>query len=386
MADRRVPCGEPARLLLVSEYFHPHWTGLSRAFFETARLLVRRGHAVQVLTVRYSEALAADEEIDGVRIHRSPYAFGISRTQYSPQMVLDLIRRLPPCDTVMVNSPCSNILFVALAARLAGKRLIVFHQGDLILSRHAASAVGSAAIERLFDVFTWGAMALAHRVTTYTDDYARHSRVMRPFVAKCTPFIPPIRVPCGEGACAGTTRPVLARMKEEGARLVGFAGRFVEEKGFDLLLRAAPIVRAEVPEARFVFAGEINVHYEQCFERHRAAIAALGDGVVLLGLLQDGALRAFYESLDLFVLSSRSECFGLTQVEAALLGVPLVVADIPGARTLVKETGCGRLVPPENPAALAAAIVALLRDGAAERARCAVVPRFLETYGTPPID
>jgi SAM-dependent methyltransferase len=73
-------------------------------------------------------------------------------------------------------------------------------------------------------------------------------------------------------------------------------------------------------------------------------------------------MAAFHAMADVFVLPSRSDMLALVQVEAMLAGTPVVATDVPGARVLVKETGFGRLAPPEDPDGLARAIVATLRE------------------------
>lgn len=368
-------------VLLVSEYFFPHWTGIAQAFLNLARQLQRSGAAVTVLTVRFKHDLAPREVLEGIEIRRSRYAFMISRTQYSITMILDAALLMLRADTVVINSPFSNILFVSLLARLLGKRLVIYHQGDLLLSRRADAAWKCAVVEKLFDVFTGISMRLAHVVSTYSDDYARHSRVMRGQLHKFKPYIAPFARP----EPVGVSMPKLDDLRSR-FRLVGFAGRFVDEKGFDVLLRAIPVVIQQEPGVHFVFAGETKIHYENCFELNRELYERAQDHVSLLGLLRGDELRAFYSALEVFVLPSRSDCFALTQAEAALHGAALVVSDIPGARVLVRAAACGVLVPPEDPEKLAEGIVHVLRNLAEYRGRSADVSNFLEQHAIPPLD
>jgi glycosyltransferase involved in cell wall biosynthesis len=83
----------------------------------------------------------------------------------------------------------------------------------------------------------------------------------------------------------------------------------------------------------------------------------------MLGLITDPArLANFYALCDVFVVSSRTDCFPSTQVEAVLSGTPLVTTDIPGAREVVQVTGMGLLVPPRDPAGLAKGILEVLAN------------------------
>jgi glycosyltransferase involved in cell wall biosynthesis len=87
-----------------------------------------------------------------------------------------------------------------------------------------------------------------------------------------------------------------------------------------------------------------------------AKVAALGlaDAVELPGAVADPAqpLRA----ADLFVLPSREEGMSIALLEAMALGLPLVASSVPGNRRLVQDFKHGRLVPPDDPKALAGAI------------------------------
>jgi glycosyltransferase involved in cell wall biosynthesis len=204
----------------------------------------------------------------------------------------------------------------------------------------------------------WGA-AEADRISIYTTDYAEHSAFLRPHASKTVSVLPPVVFP------RLTEEPMMWRRELglEGAPLVGFAGRFVHEKGFDYLLQAIPLVLKALPDARFVFAGEHHVAYERFYESCRPLLEAYSDHLVMLGLIRDPArLAQFYAMCDVFCLPSRTDCFASVQVEAMLSGTPVVATDIPGARQVVKLSGMGKLVAPRDPEALAEGIIAVIRD------------------------
>jgi glycosyltransferase involved in cell wall biosynthesis len=108
------------------------------------------------------------------------------------------------------------------------------------------------------------------------------------------------------------------------------------------------------------------VVYERFYERCLPLINSAGDRLAFVGLITDRQrLAQFYALCDVFVLPSRTDCFGTVQVEAMLSGTPVVATDIPGARSVVATTGMGLLVPPRDTSALAAGIVLTLQDPAA---------------------
>ena len=155
--------------------------------------------------------------------------------------------------------------------------------------------------------------------------------------------------------------PPAADLPQARPLLLGL-GRLHTDKGFDTLIQAMP----RLPGIHLAIAGE---------GPERAALTALAarehvaDRVHFLGWRADAG--ALLRAADLFVCSSRVEPLGNMVIEAWSAGCPLVAADADGPRELVRDGADGRLVPKENPEALAAAIATLLADqpGAAALAR-----------------
>jgi glycosyltransferase involved in cell wall biosynthesis len=146
----------------------------------------------------------------------------------------------------------------------------------------------------------------------------------------------------------------------EGPARIGFLGRFVEEKGIDVLVSAVPLVLERAPNTKFLLAGDhATVAGGSEFGRLRESLERLKDSVEVLGRLSEEELFPFYRSLDLFLLPSVNsyEAFGMVQVEAMKSGVPVIASDLRGVRVPVMKTGNGRNVPPGDHRALADAIL-----------------------------
>lgn len=141
-----------------------------------------------------------------------------------------------------------------------------------------------------------------------------------------------------------------------GDRLLLAVARHEYPKGLDVLLRALPLVRAQVAGVRLIVAGREG--------NHTAALQALtgelgiGDGVTFLGARSDVA--ELLCAADLFVLPTRREGFPGAVLEAMALEVPIVATTIPAVSEAVVNGEHALLVPPDNPEALAAAVVAAL--------------------------
>ena len=158
--------------------------------------------------------------------------------------------------------------------------------------------------------------------------------------------------------------------------LVVAISRLHRQKGVSHLLRAVPFVRREVPQARFVVAGGGPLT-----ERLGDLVGdlKLEDSVALLGERRDAL--DILAAADLFVLPSLWEGLPYVLVEAAALGKPIVATDIDGIREVISSGANGLLVRPKDPAALASALIFLLKDkafaaGLGEAARKDIPPRF----------
>ena len=133
----------------------------------------------------------------------------------------------------------------------------------------------------------------------------------------------------------------------------------MRHKDHPTLIRAAQAARAARPDLHWVIAGEghLRGHLESLI-----AELAIGDRVHLLGEVPNAA--RLVAAADLFVMSSVKEGLGTAVLDAMALGIPVVGTRAGGIPELLSG-GAGLLVSPQDPQALAAAVVGLLADPAA---------------------
>lgn len=351
------------KILIVSDYFYPHWTGIVKSILRIAVVLSKNKNQVTVLTVKHQKNLQMEENIGYVKVLRVNYLFKISRVFYSPQIIFKFFTLVGNYDQILINSPNSNIFFLTLLGKIFRKKILIFHQGDLILPKQTGNKIFSYIIEKIFDILTIFSFILADKVGTFVKDYAVHSRVMKFFSHKFFFLIPPVILTDKKFKNNKEEKIIklLTQLKEKNF-VVGFAGRFVEEKGFDVLLRAIPLIRKKIKNIKLVFAGETKIFYENFFQKVFSLIKKNKNHLIFLGKLKEDELKAFYQNLDLFILPSRSDCFSLVQMEAMNYKIPTVVSNIPGARYLVKKTGFGLLFKKENEKDLAEKIIYALKN------------------------
>lgn len=188
----------------------------------------------------------------------------------------------------------------------------------------------------------------------------------------------------------GTGRPLEL---PAGAPVLLAIARLADQKGLDVAIRALPEIRRSHPETLLVVLGEGPAR--GALEELDASLG-VGDAVLLPGRLPDVA--ALLERAELLVHPARWEGFGLALLEAMLAARPVVAARVSSIPEIVVDGETGLLVPPDDPAALAGAIVRLLGDdelrarlgrAGLERARVEfsverMARRTIEVYGAAP--
>jgi glycosyltransferase involved in cell wall biosynthesis len=94
-------------------------------------------------------------------------------------------------------------------------------------------------------------------------------------------------------------------------------------------------------------------------------LARQASGIAQLPGFVDDLADQFYAALDLYIMPSRSEAWGLTALRAMAYGLPVIASNVGGLPEVVEHGKSGWLVPPESPEALADAIL----DAASDPAR-----------------
>lgn len=282
-----------------------------------------------------------------------------------------------------------------------------------VLHAHTAHAAGTAALARLFGGPPW----LAHRRVDFPLSgplsarlkYGSASRLVAvsEFIAgvleaggveRSRVRVVPDALPHGaaESRLAGLDAPwgpaadraaLRARLAAElglepHTLWVGNLAALVGHKDQATLIRAIPAVVAREPRARFVVLGE---------GPERPRLEALAERLGVTGALRLPGRkedpRPYLQSLDLYCQSSWGEGMGSVLLEAMACRVPVVATTAGGIPEVVRDGESARLVPPRDPAALAAALLAALADAEGSRRRAAAaaaaLPRFsLERTGS----
>ncbi|MCD6384378.1 glycosyltransferase family 4 protein [Candidatus Sumerlaeota bacterium] len=134
-------------------------------------------------------------------------------------------------------------------------------------------------------------------------------------------------------------------------------------KGIDVLLRAFSLVIAEYPQVRLLIVGERARTTTDTYWNELQRIIKennMEDSVVFTGFRED--VHRLVGLSDIFVLSSRNEAMPVCVLEAMAGGKPIVATNVDAITDILDNGKLGIIVPPDNPDALATAIIELLQD------------------------
>ncbi len=143
-----------------------------------------------------------------------------------------------------------------------------------------------------------------------------------------------------------------------------WCGRLQRWKGAHVFLKAAALVRQQIPSTRFLVVGGTLFGLDGAYEGELHALAKtlnLNDSLRFTGHVRD--TRRLMAAADVIVHSSiRPDPFPVVVLEAMALGKPVIAPGDGGPMEIVQDKMTGLLVPPDDPEALAQAMVRLLKE------------------------
>jgi glycosyltransferase involved in cell wall biosynthesis len=346
------------RVLIALTYYRPHYSGLTIYTERLAKALVRRGDAVTVITSQFSEDLAPEEVVDGVRVLRLPVLLRVSKGVIMPSMPLRAWQEIHRADVVNLHVPQLDAAPLALLSRLLGKPVVLTYHCDLQLP--------GGLVNRLANLVSNAAnhisASTANLIVTNTQDYAENSPFLRRYLDKVRVIPPPVVLEQVSPEVVADVRQKYALLP--GQKVIGMVARLAAEKGAEYLVKAFPEIVKVHPEARVLYAGQYqDVMGEEDYAAMLAPlIQQLGDRWQFLGLISDEELAAFFQICDVIVVPSTNstESFGIVQVEGMTCGTPAVASDMAGVRQPVLQTGMGEIFTLGDAQALAEKINAIL--------------------------
>jgi glycosyltransferase involved in cell wall biosynthesis len=354
----------PLRILLdMVGCIRAHWGGMQEHVHTLARHLAARGHE-PFLLLRTDKTYALDTETravaarNGLRCISDPRFVSSAELEGPPAWrwmpaLRDVLRR-ERIDVYHMHSPqMGNELWAAAAAYLAGYApVMTYHTLLRPESRQRRLAMRFA--HRHLHVHTIGvSQAVCDQVLQRYDP-------PRAWVTRVLNGIDEPRFP--------EPQP---RGQDDGVT-IGVLGRLNPDKGVDTLIAALGQVERTLP-VRVVIVGDGPLEPEL---RRQALELGVAERIEFRGYVPDAG--RLLPQFDVVAIPSRSEAFSLVAAEAYAAARPVVATQVGGLRELVRDGDTGWLVPPEDPAAMARAIEAAVRDPERRERMGAAGRRFFE--------
>jgi len=352
--------GRAMRIALYNLTTTTRFGGVESFVWDLGRELARRGHAVTIIGgVGKRRELAP-----GVRVLMFPFldryrfqALPLLRRAYAEAKLLErlslAIAALPELiaggyDIIHIQKPY-DLGPALLARRFGGARVVLgchgedFYPGDTLLASRVDAAVSC-------------------------------SRFNARTVAARYGFEPTVVFNGIDTSLFRPTTPDPDIVRTDGTPLLLWVGRLQPWKGVDVALRAL----REIPQAYLMIVGDGETRAD--LER-LAQELGLAERVRFLGALPRERLPSIYAAADLLLATSfASETFGIGLVEAQACGLPVVASRFGGFPEVIDEGRTGLLVPPRDPAALAAAVRSLIDDPERRRAMADAAPGWAAQF------
>lgn len=273
-----------------------------------------------------------------------------------PATLLRLSKALREENVVCVNPhyPSTSFFTFVLLRKLGGFR------GRLWLSFHGLdfTAIESSTgfnrwiwlyILRNADVFVACSQSLRKRISDKFPELAERIRVVH------NGFDP-------QAFEAKRDKEALLPADLAGADFILNVGAYEHKKGLDVLLRAFHEVAGRHPAVRLVVLGR-SVS-EACYAELQRMVEEFGfqDKVSLIKDMPHAKIAPFYEAARCFVLPSRAESLPVSVLEAGAFGLPVVASRVDGLPEILTSPDLGTLVAPDDPAALAGAMLKVLEE------------------------
>ena len=334
--------------------FPPYKAGMGNVAFNISWQLSYLGHQVTVFTPTARHGSVDD--IYPFKVHRLKPWLSYGNAGFVPQ----LLWRLKNFDIIHLHYPFfGGAEMIYFLEKISDLNLVVHYHMDVF---------GQKMLKRFF---SWHSDHVMPRILERADkiiitswDYAWRSR-LRPLLLTAKDKF--VEVPIGVNPEIFKPRrkdpALLQRWGLANKQIITFIGALDRAhyfKGVAYLIKAFQMI-ASNDDYRLVIIGQGDLA-----DSYKSLAQGFGleKKIIFTGFVPDDQLPLYYNLSDVFVLPSvdGSEAFGMVVQEAMASGLPIIVSDLPGVRTLVEKDGNGLLVKPKDVAGLAKSLDWLLKN------------------------
>lgn len=338
------------RIAMVSPYDFAVPGGVNNHIVHLARSLESRGHRVHIIAPASDGRASAEGFINAsASVIAFPFAGSIARITLSPRLYRRIkgILQSGAYDVLHLHEPLTPALPLA-----------VLRHRDLV--PHAIAVGTFHAYREVSRTYYYG-KPLLRRFFKRLDGCIVVSEAARQYHMR---YFPADYVVIPNGIDSMRFADPHLRPPEpfaDGRPTVLFVGRLERRKGLRFLLEAFARIQERCPEARLLVVGAFGKAEKAPYVAQAWALRLRN--VRFIGYVPDEELPRYYRAATVFCAPAIGmESFGIVLLEAMAAGVPVVATDIPGYNEVVEHGVQGFLVPPEDPEALAEALLRVLED------------------------
>jgi len=340
------PDSRRLRVLHVGKFYPPHMGGIE------THLQALCGELIKSLDLRVvvasDDRTSRQEVLDDVAVSRVSTQATFASTPLCPGMIAQI--RNSAADIVHLHLPNPMAVLAYLASGQRGHLVVTYH----------SDTVRQKILGALFEPFLHQVLRRSSAIIATSPDYRNSSTVLARYLDRC--HVIPYGIALNHFEQCDASKVTQLR-QQFGERIIISVGRLVYYKGFEYLIRAMTQVQGRL---LIIGGGPLRGELNEL-----ARSLGVSEKVVFAGEIQNDKLLPYYHAADVFALASvaRSEAFGIVQIEAMASGLPVVNTALDSGVPFVSlHEKTGLTVPPEDPAALAAALNRLLDDRPLRRA------------------
>ncbi len=334
------------RIGMVCPYSFDVAGGVQAHVLQLAEVMRARGHHVSVLAPASRHVELPDYVVSAGKAVAIPYNGSVARLKFGPATLRKVRKWLADGDFDVLHLHEPNAPSLSMLALQAA-------EGPIVATFHA-STTKSLTLSLVQGILRPYHEKIVGRIAV--SDLARRWQ-MEALGSDA------VEIPTGVDVAAFSGAPRLEGYPRDG-RSVLFLGRYDEpRKGMATLLGALPALAARFPDIEILIVGRGDE------DELRDEAGELAKHLRFLGQVDDAEKASALRSADVYCApNTGGESFGIVLVEAMAAGTPVVASDLDAFRRVLADGAAGRLVPVGDAAALGAALVDMLSDGAA-RAR-----------------
>lgn len=367
---RKRNIGGDLKIVLVVSSYLPALGGLQEAVSQLASEFRAQGHEVTVITNRYPTSLGKKEVIGEIPVRRMlfsgfylsslepkrivKYAAGLLIGLANMARLLNMLRRIKP-DVVNIHFLGSQAPYAMLASKMLGIRCVVSLHGDDVEGLPYRSKIDN-----------W----LFRKVVSGADHVTACSKYLLNEATQLAPGIEGKAAAIHNGIRPEEFNNILPYQHERPYIFAG--GRFVQKKGFDVLLKAYSIAVEKGLQADLILAGEghekkrlfalafdlgLSIQEKEKGREWSNGKNGTSGKIIFWGRADSPEMKSLMGSSELVVIPSRKEPFGILALEALAAGKKVVGVRVGGLPEILAGIEDARMVTPEDAEGLAEGIL-----------------------------